>query len=708
LNVGIHEAILVLLIVLNVLDFFHVLPEDVDYFKKVVSWIILGVVLYRVSISNIIVGVRHKVVDLILILSFFLLTLKNLTGYAKSVLSTIHFSELDFFVFDLYTYIVRHNHIFERNFFYVGIIGIILSSIYLGFKLPVGPCVMNWVHEKYVIQRIVSIHFVLLGFFIVIFNLMFEWLAIAVDAFILVSTILFVLFIAIKHRHKVKPAKLIEEVAIDAEVFYEKFIELLHYKKFLPLAVSGMLILFVLTEIANYIIPYLTGLFDVIYFGSFQNTAFDVGRMPFFNLGDFFNPEASLFAKQSAFASIPFALAIATTYVLNIVAILFLLFTPAIIWYHRFKQRQLPIDQNRNYVTKHWFNVFFFSSLVVYILRPAFTFDIIRTTSTATVAQRIVGVDIGTQAIILDGLYVILFFAFLVGLLVHVLHKHKYVWTDFALLISFSFFSYYTYLFLLAQIELYKGLIAMGGILGLYFLFFAILLFSLLYFVGYVNMIYLYLPKFLKLKLINTKLFKHQHLHHVKHRNKVTDSVATITEYIEKSLHSHHELFIIVEHLEELGYSIEDIEEGIKQVIPHYTHEDHFHHKQRVIKELHKYMMDKDLKTVIDEILSLKFTEKEVLYALALPRTFNLIADSKEKVLVLEKKGYPLDVVRQFLPSGFVHPLLKILIKQDIKVSEQIDYLTAFRFTEEDVRLAAHGFHPHDKKDKEILRYLDF
>ncbi|MFW6016795.1 MAG: FG-GAP repeat domain-containing protein, partial [bacterium] len=263
IHLKIHEVILFILIMLNILDFIELLPGDIDYFKKILSWIILGYVLYDVSITSIVTGRKEPIIDIALILSFFMLTLKNLVGFAKVAIHEVNFME------DLYSFIWKYNTIFEVNLFILGIAGIIICSYFLAKTEARNPSIIaTFIKKENFIKNFILIFIVLSGFFITVFNLMFEWLAIAVDAFILISTMIFTIFVILKHHKNFKNKnEILEEISEDSEKFYEKVISLFHYKKFIPLAFSGLLILFMLTEIANFLIPYLTGIYDIIYFG---------------------------------------------------------------------------------------------------------------------------------------------------------------------------------------------------------------------------------------------------------------------------------------------------------------------------------------------------------------------------------------------------------------------------------------------------------
>ena len=51
-------------ILINILDFFNFLSGDVDFFKKILSWILIGYVFYKASFSKIFVGVVIESVEI--------------------------------------------------------------------------------------------------------------------------------------------------------------------------------------------------------------------------------------------------------------------------------------------------------------------------------------------------------------------------------------------------------------------------------------------------------------------------------------------------------------------------------------------------------------------------------------------------------------------------------------------------------------------
>ena len=108
-----------------------------------------------------------------------------------------------------------------------------------------------------ILWRYLLVFLAFAGFFVVVFNLVMEWLAIAIDAPLIMLAILFYLFIIIRHYKKYNVESLIYRIGEFGENFYEKFISLFHYKRTIMLGISGMLVLHLITDAGSFIIPYI-------------------------------------------------------------------------------------------------------------------------------------------------------------------------------------------------------------------------------------------------------------------------------------------------------------------------------------------------------------------------------------------------------------------------------------------------------------------
>ena len=73
----IEDTFLIILIFLNIFDFFHLLPEDIDYVKKIISWTLLAYLFYRLNLPKILFGRTDREVNMLIIISYLLLAFKK-------------------------------------------------------------------------------------------------------------------------------------------------------------------------------------------------------------------------------------------------------------------------------------------------------------------------------------------------------------------------------------------------------------------------------------------------------------------------------------------------------------------------------------------------------------------------------------------------------------------------------------------------------
>ncbi|MFW5746661.1 MAG: hypothetical protein ACOCWQ_03895 [Nanoarchaeota archaeon] len=82
-----NEILLCILILLNIMDLAGLLGPDLDVLKKIISWTIVGYLLYKAGFSRVITGVSDKRIDCLLLIGYFLLSIRVLIGYAVRILS---------------------------------------------------------------------------------------------------------------------------------------------------------------------------------------------------------------------------------------------------------------------------------------------------------------------------------------------------------------------------------------------------------------------------------------------------------------------------------------------------------------------------------------------------------------------------------------------------------------------------------------------
>jgi hypothetical protein len=347
-----------------------------------------------------------------------------------------------YFLRDLFLFINRHEVMFESYFFIGGIATLIIVTIFVALKLEIRqPSLMALLHvngpmhkKREFVTRFILGHALIIGFFVVIFNLLTEWLAIAVDAPLITAAVFFYLFVLVKHKNRLKPVELVYKIGNVGERFYERFIDLFHYKKTLLLGLAGVKLLHQVTDIGNFLIPYTIGLTDPIYFGSLGT-----GHNAIF---DFFNG-ASLFAAETLGMSLTFKVVLAIGYLFNIAALVILLSLPALLWYHMYKYRELPVSKVPIFKLSRWVIALFFASITVFAFAPALKVGHIK-------GEGLVGVDVMSQSIAgFPGLELLLLVAFFVGAIIYLLcHTkiRKYL-KRIVIIAALGFFAFYMWNF---------------------------------------------------------------------------------------------------------------------------------------------------------------------------------------------------------------------------------------------------------------------
>lgn len=471
-----EEIILIVIILLNIFDFIEYLPGDLDFIKKIISWACLGYLFYHISLTRVLFGEKNKLIDLTLIATFFLFIVKNLIYFASVAAEEVN-------VFGSFYELLVSNalSINKITFIAAGIL-LILHSLYLSFKAHVKtPSLMHVVHEEGIpksivkkTERFIIIFAVLVGFFVVVFNLMMEWLAIAVDASLIVFGLLFYFFTLFRRHHKKMDAEhFIYKIGGFAEKFYDGFLDLFHTKR-IWLGISGMLVLHLLTDIGNFIVPYVFGMHDVIYFEM---------------LGAGHSSLYSLIAKDWIHVIGFEKFALLWIYIFNLIAMLLFLFLPAYVWYKLYKKSGFKVS--------HVSLAIFSAAVVCFALSPAF--NIIPINHELVFGTGLVGVDITTSSVFDNGLLSLqltFIISLLIGMSIYLLSYSHYIkeriMAFFIALIDF-FVGWYILYFLINLIVYYSyfpegalaRLIAQSNYFIAFFLFLFFIATVLFYTIGF-------------------------------------------------------------------------------------------------------------------------------------------------------------------------------------------------------------------------------
>ena len=253
-------------ILLNVFDFLNFLSGDIDFFKKILSWILIGYVFYKASFSKIFVGVTDRFFDWMFILGF------SLMGIVKSIFHYLKISDInDFSVFYFFLRLFPENsEPFLTNAFVAGVFVVLISSYFLikkykpSYDSLVGSFKLKG-YFKFVGGNYFILFFTSLFFGLVVFNFIMEWFALAVDSIILILGLIYYIFMYVHKHTLIKTDNLLSIISNTGSSFYQSMISTFSNKNTFLIGVSFILTLHLLVDIGVYLIPFTTGLHNSLY-----------------------------------------------------------------------------------------------------------------------------------------------------------------------------------------------------------------------------------------------------------------------------------------------------------------------------------------------------------------------------------------------------------------------------------------------------------
>jgi hypothetical protein len=389
-------------IILNILDFINYLPGDFDFFKKILSWVLIGYIFYRVSFTKIFIGERLKRYDIAFILSFcFFVIPKSLLHYtAINTINSNTFPIFHSFIELLIPELNSLSPIYLQSTFLVGFILTIILSIILYLnhepqkKSFLGS--FNFAKDSYFkhVVEIFLLTFILLFFGLIIFNFFMEWFALAVDSIILVLGLIYYIFMYIHNHTTNKISSILQKISNSGNEFYKNLITLFADKKTIFIGISFLLTLHLLVDIGVYMVPYTLGTQNTLYFEELNSYDSQTNTLrehnPLFNL---YNFDKSVFYKDMQIAKndIFFILILFTIYLSSVFLIILLLLMPFYLFYKNTRKKNINIKKS--------IVIIFLSSLILFGLlyflnglNPPIQFD-------ATKALSVRGVDFYTSSI---------------------------------------------------------------------------------------------------------------------------------------------------------------------------------------------------------------------------------------------------------------------------------------------------------------------
>ncbi len=245
----------------------------------------------------------------------------------------------------------------------------------------------------------------------------------------------------------------------------------------------GLLALNLLTDAGNFLLPYVIGLKEMLYFGYLGEGHTALIYLLFEDISSISN------------ISIMTIIFLGLIYLFNVIAMLFLLILPTFVWYRFFKGRNLHIP--------NCLLALILSSLFCFILTPAFFIKKIS-------SERLVGVDVLTQSVLkshsiidfiikdrLMAIIAVCVLAIIFGLLIFSLEFMKKIKNDIfiiSVLGGLIFFGYYLFCYFTSILTYYTNTTLFLFESNEFFIIFYFILFAainiLFYIGGYLFFIY--------------------------------------------------------------------------------------------------------------------------------------------------------------------------------------------------------------------------
>ncbi|MBR9700151.1 hypothetical protein GOV09_06855, partial [Candidatus Woesearchaeota archaeon] len=366
----------------NVIDALSLLPESLDFLKKLLSWTFMIALLYHVSLRDLLFHGKAKWFDILLITSFILLSVKNVIYIAFKTYGN------EMFFGDLALVIIKHSEFLEKELFFFGmvlfIVAILIAWLFFRLDEPSFADLINRTEKSLVsakTQKLFVVFILLSGFFIVFFNLLFGWFSIAFDGPFLVVILLFSI------------GKLsLEKTAEEPDIFIEKFLKLFTHRRNRLIAFSALPVIIFIVESYNYL-AYILFKIKSIYFEVIEQ------RMPI--LFDLVVQDPSL----------------AGIYILQIAGLISALTLAFLFWWHFFLKRE---RKEKVFIKDRPDHPFLFSLLlgafISYLVRPVFSISQLNN-------SKISGLFLMLKEIPADNLLIIYLVSFL-PLLSYFLFRH--------------------------------------------------------------------------------------------------------------------------------------------------------------------------------------------------------------------------------------------------------------------------------------------
>ncbi len=255
---------LLFFIFLNVIDFFNVIPEDLDFFKKLLSWTLIGYLIYKASISRVLVGKRVKVIDFVYVLvAFLVVSLRDLLFYVTAVRSSPGVLFAPIIVF-LSKYLSEYLLLFAfLGLVLLFFIAIELSKVELSEHSLVGSVLSGRRFGRFL--KIPILYVAILFFTFTVYNFFMEWFALAIDSFVLMIGLLYYSYKFFSEQVFGSTFGFLSEISNTGNLFYLNLIEKFSDRRTLFMGIAFLLSMHLVVDFVVFLVPALIGLKNGLY-----------------------------------------------------------------------------------------------------------------------------------------------------------------------------------------------------------------------------------------------------------------------------------------------------------------------------------------------------------------------------------------------------------------------------------------------------------
>ncbi len=358
LEFGAIESMLALIIIFNLFEFFNLLSPNFEFIAKLMSITVLTLLLYEINLEEIFYGKKSRTEMIALLLANFLIMIRMFIDWIFIAYNKIVETRSDASIKYLYQMIiefeVNHPGLIVQASMIAGFAILIIISFFDIFKDIEAPSLFEALHMKgkapgffRKIERFFVALIIYLAFYIIFFNFFIEWLAIGIDSTITIfAIIIFGIRFIMKHKKHYEEEHVINKIGDAGEAFYSQFINLFKYRYTILFGLSGILILHLIVDLGNYIIPFILNMNNELYFSQLNTSHLTL-----------FTILSNLYT-----ANMMSNIAILLNYALNILFIAICMVFPIYVWYDIYKNHAINLPRI--------LVALLFTAVINYLLQP--------------------------------------------------------------------------------------------------------------------------------------------------------------------------------------------------------------------------------------------------------------------------------------------------------------------------------------------------